>query len=182
MTEWLDTETKALLERIPPGKLAPPDTAGFTLVLLAAGGDDRDALAAAVQRAAGVSAEEADRILGRPLPTAVAKGLVYADAQIGQFELICCDAVSAIIADEVVAEAPAEYLADLYARLRRSEEFENVWVRIDRIPSDRAGYEFCGRFLNGQQPAVPATVALMRKKARIMAHWASRMGGHVEVL
>lgn len=57
-----------------------------------------------------------------------------------------------------------------------------VWVRIDRIPSDRAGHEFCARFFNGQQPAVPATVALMRKKARIMAHWASRMGGHVEVL
>ncbi len=34
MSTWLDTETKALLQQVPPEKLAPPDTGKFTLVIL----------------------------------------------------------------------------------------------------------------------------------------------------
>ena len=34
MKTWLDTETKAMLRKSPPSKLAPPNTKGFTLVLL----------------------------------------------------------------------------------------------------------------------------------------------------
>ena len=42
--DWLDTETKALLQRSPPEKLAPPDTATFSLVLLAFAGVDHGTL------------------------------------------------------------------------------------------------------------------------------------------
>ena len=87
--DWLDTETKALLQRSPPEKLVPPDTATFALVLLAVRGHDRHVLANAVQRATQVSADEARRIVSHRLPLPVKQGLTYLDAQIAQFELIC---------------------------------------------------------------------------------------------
>ena len=52
MTNWLDTETKALLQGVPPEKFAPPDTATFTLVLLTTGGPAGNAILIAVGRAA----------------------------------------------------------------------------------------------------------------------------------
>ena len=57
--------------------------------------------------------------------------------------------VSVIIPDEVVAGAPADYLADLYAKLRKIDEFELVAVRIDFVPDSPKVQEFCNRFLNG---------------------------------
>ena len=75
-----------------------------------------------------------------------------------------------IIADEVVVAASADYLTDLYAKLQRIDEFELVDVRIESIPKDRKGQEFCNRFLRGQTPTVPAITQHMRKKARIMQH------------
>jgi hypothetical protein len=164
--DWLDTETKALLQRSPPEKLAPPDTRTFAIVLLEV---------AVQQGVARVSEDEPKRIRG-PLPVCVKKGLSYSDAQIGQFELICRDAASVIIADEVVAKAPADYLADLYAKLRKIDEFELVTVRIDFVPDSPSGRAFCNRFLNEWKPDSPVAVKLMRKKVRIMQHWATRIG------
>ncbi|MGO8690201.1 MAG: hypothetical protein ACLQLG_11245 [Thermoguttaceae bacterium] len=180
--DWLDTETKALLQKLPPEKLAPPDTTAFTLVLLAVRGQDRRGLLKAVQRAAQVSMDDAQRIVSRQFPATIRAGLSYTDAQIAQFELVCGDAASAFIADEVVAEAPVDYLTDLYAKLLRSDEFELVPVRIDTIPDTPTGEEFCDRFLSGRKPSVPAVAELMRKKARIMEHWAKKIGGRVAVL
>jgi hypothetical protein len=178
--DWLDTETKALLQRSPPEKLAPPDTAAFTLVLLALGGHDHRAIVEAVQRAAQVSAAEAEGILGGRLPASVKKGLSYSDAQIGQFELICCDAISVIIADEVVAGAPADYLMELYAKLQKIDEFRLVTVRIDLLPHSPSGQEFCKKFLGGKEPTA-ATMKVMRKKARVMQHWATRIGARMSI-
>jgi len=177
--DWLDTETKALLQHTPPEKFATPDTAGYTLVLLALPDAGGDAVTEAVQRAANVLTHEAERILSHPLPTPVKKGLFYPAAQIGQFELICCDAVSVIIADEVVAEAPASYLRDLYRKLRKSDEFELVTVRIGSIPATQSGRDFRDRFLGGREPPASGVVQLMRKKARIIQHWAAKIGVHV---
>jgi hypothetical protein len=182
MMDWLDTETKALLQKLPPEKLAPPDTVAFTLVMLAVRGQNRHGLVRAVRQAAQVSAEEAERILTRGLPLSVKTGLSYADAQIAQFELICCDAVSVIIVDDVVAGAPADYLRELYADLQNIDEFELVPVRINYIPDDPGGKAFCDRFLDGRRPNLPAVVELMRKKARIMEHWARKIGGSVTML
>jgi hypothetical protein len=180
--DWLDTETKALLGGAPPGKLSPPDTMAFTLVLLSVHGCQRNALVRALQRVAEASQGDAEHILGGMFPAPVKKGLSYADAQLGQIELICCDAVSVFIVDTVVAEAPADYLANAYAKLLRSEEFELVSMRIDSIPAGPSGRMFCDRFLDGSTPRLPAVVDLMRKKARIMSHWAAKIGGQVAML
>jgi hypothetical protein len=175
--KWLDTETKALLQGIPPEKLALPATATFTLVLLEVGELGYDAFINAIQRAANISTDEIARICGHRLPVPIKKGLSYPDALIAQFELICCDIVSVLIADEVVAGAPADYMAMLYAKLRKSDEFELVDVRIDSIPDTPSGREFFNRFLSGREPISSATVIkLMRKKARIMQHWALKIG------
>jgi hypothetical protein len=179
--DWLDTETKALLQGSPPEKLAPPDTEAFTLVLLATRGTNPIALLRSVQRAALVSADEAERILSRPLPTPVKQAITYLDAQIAQFELICCDAISVILPDRVVQGAAPEYLKDLYAKLLKIDEFEPVLVHIDFIRANPSGEEFCDRFLGGQR-LLPAIFEVMRKKARIMQHWAEKLGGRVTLL
>ena len=154
----------------------------FTLVLLTIEGIDRGALRDAVQRVAKVSADEAHRILDYESPVPVKTGLTHPDALIAQFELICCDAVSVFIADEVVAEAPAEYLTGLYARLRQSDEFGLMTVRLDSVPDDSNGQAFCDRFLGGQRPGPSLVAKLMRKKVRIMQHWATRIGGRMTIL
>ena len=172
--DWLDTETKALLQRSPPEKLAPPDTRTFALVLLGFAVQNDHASSSFATHC--IDLEKAGRLLSGPSPVCVKKGLSYSDAQIGQFELICRDAASVIIADEVVAEAPADYLADLYAKLRKIDEFELVTVRIDSVPDGPRGQAFCNRFLNEWKPDSPVEVKLMRKKARIMQRWATRIG------
>jgi hypothetical protein len=179
---WLDTETKALLQRASPDKLAPADTTTFALVLLAYAVHDQSLLTMAVRQIADVSEDRARRLLSGRLPVCVKNGLSYTDAQIGQFELICRDAVSVIIADEVVAEAPADYLADLYAKLRKIDEFELVIARIDFLPNSPSGQEFCNRFLGGRKPPPSLPIELMRKKARIMQHWATRIGGRMTLV
>ena len=95
--DWLDTETKALLQRSPPEKLAPPDTATCFASYC---WRSRESITAPFSRAAQLVAEASDgatRLLSSRLPVCVNKGLSYSDAQIGQFELICCDAVSVIV-------------------------------------------------------------------------------------
>jgi hypothetical protein len=179
--DWLDTETKVLLQRSPPEMLAPPSTATFALILLAYAVHDQNLLVKAVQRVAEVSEDRARRLLRVVLPVCVKNGLTYSDAQIGQFELICRDAVSVIISDEVVAEAPADYLADLYAKLRKIDEFEVVIAWIKYIPDSPSGLEFCHRFLSGRMPPPSRPIELMRKKARIMQHWATKIGGRMTV-
>ncbi len=153
--DWLDTETKALLQRSPPEKLAPPDTASFSLVLLAC--DVQQGVAEAWE-------SEADRVRSDRLPVCVKKGLTYSDGQIADFELLCRDAASVIIADEVVAEAPADYLADLYEKLRKIDEFELVTVLIYSLPDSSTGQGFCNRFLRGRKPAPALPIKLMRRK------------------
>lgn len=174
MMNWLDTETKELLQRLPPEKFAPPDTEAFSLILLAAEGADHTALARVVQRLADATEDGTERLVHSQLPICVKQGLSYSDAQIAQFELICCDAISVIVADRVVANAPADYLTDLFAMLRQIDEFELVTVRIDCIPDSPSGREFYDRFFCGPKPALAGPIKLMRKKARIMQHWVTQ--------
>ena len=188
MIDWLDTETKSLLQPSPPEKLAPPDTASFALVLLAHRGHDHRALVGAVQRAAQTSVEQAELIASRRLPIAVRRGLTYSDAQIGQFELICCDSISVFLDDGVAADGDRQYLRELYAQLRTSPEFQPVSIAIRFIPDTDAGRRFCDQFLSS---AVRTTfrygseIALLdrvfRKKARLMALWASEIGAKMAI-
>lgn len=176
------TETDAKLERLPPEKEAPAADRAFTLVLVDVCSDNRQSLIEAVCRAAGASPAEAERLLARRLPVCVKQGLTYTDGQIAQFELLCGDAISVIVPDEVVATAPAEYLAELYTDLRNIDEFQPVAVCIHVLPDDANGQAFCDRFLNGRRPDLPATAVSLRKKARLMQCWADKIGGRVTVV
>ncbi len=94
MDTWLDTETKALLQKSPPKKLAPPDTAMFSLVLLSIYRHDIEREIRAIRRILQTSNVEARHLLGKPLPVRITEGLTHSDALLGQFELISCDSVS----------------------------------------------------------------------------------------
>ena len=182
MTAWLDTETKALLQHSPPEKLAPSDTATFGLVLLAIQGQEQERLTKAVGRIVGSSPDEARAILDRLMPMTLKHGLSQEDALLGQFELISCDAVSVFVADEVIAEATQNYLADLYGLLLQSQEFQSISIRIEHIPLNDKGAEFLHRFVGRAEISLPLELEVMRKKARITQHWAAKIGGRLTIM
>ena len=91
------------------------------------------------------------------------------------------DAIGVVIANEVVAQAQPSYLGGLYARRRCSDEFSEVTVSIRNVPEDQDGAKFLDQFLGltdaGAMPRTRSlTLRVLRKKARIMAHWATRIG------
>jgi hypothetical protein len=185
MSEWLDTETKAMLQQSPPEKLAPPDTGMFTLVLLEKG-NDRDWITRALRRIPGMRVERATVLAERSCPVVVAAGLSLADAMLGQFELICCDSVSVFLKDEIVAFGDRQYLDALYQQVRNSPEFQPIAVTVGSLTGATSIAQFLYQFL-GAPDASAAILAghlrydrMMRKKARIMEHWARKIG--VEVL
>jgi hypothetical protein len=184
---WLDTETKALLQQSPPEKYAPPDTGIFTLVLLRKG-NDLTRLAQALARVPGLSSEKAERIVSSCCPLPVARSLSLHDALLGQFELVCCDSISVFVRDEVVWSASSDYLPRLYSHLQRSPEFENVSISVTLIPQSDQGRRFVDQFLGGmsQLSSCPhrgyfCEITAMRKKARIMVHWAKKVGADVTI-
>lgn len=188
MNKWLDTETKAMLQQSPPGKYAPADTGVFTLVLLKKGGDF-DRLLRALRRIPGLSRAKVVETAACMCPEPIASSLSLADAMLGQFELVCCDAVSVFLRNEVVSAAEYPYLGELYRQFQKSPEFETVKVRITSVPDTVMGEHFVDQFLGGVD-IIPQLVAaglrsceesMMRKKARIMAHWAEKIGAKVVI-
>lgn len=179
MSSWLDTETRALLHRSPPDKLAPPDTAGFTLVVISIYGQDNTRVARAVKRIQSTSQHASPRSLSRSLPSAVAAKLSHADALLGQFELISSDAISVFISDDVFDEGSPEYLRELYAQLLHGSEFEFVSLHIESIPATDGGDDFIDQFLGSRDSSQSQVLKMPRKKARIMEHWAGKIGGRL---
>ena len=180
LNSWLDTETKAMLQRLPPSKQAPADTLAFTLVLLSTSECNRNRLLRAAQR---IHAGFADRDLpatGARAPFLLRDGLTHADALLAQFELISCDAVSVFIADSVFANAENEYLTELYNCLLASDEFRPTTITIGSLPNSNRADEFVDQFI-GYQIEVPSTITAAYKKARIMNHWANKIGGDVRI-
>ena len=101
---WLDTETKALLQHVPPEKLAPPDTGMFTLVILRRKGKANIARVAQVLvRIPRVSPFRAV-ILRLVCAQPIVSGLSLGEARLWQFELICCDAIAVFLPDGVGAQ------------------------------------------------------------------------------
>jgi len=100
---WLDTETKGILQKEIEPKLAPPKAAEFGLVLLQKGADYQR-LIRAICRTNECSEVEAVTLARSPVPVNVNPGLTQAEAIFGQFELICCDSISAFIRSEVLLE------------------------------------------------------------------------------
>lgn len=187
MSAWLDTETKALLQQVPPGKLAPPNTATFTLVLLKKGADSAR-LTWSLARVPGCSKQGASAAVSRICPLLITSGLSLADAVLGQFELICGDSISVFLRDEVALSATGDYLGQVYAQFRRSQEFEEVTVHVASVPDTDQGRRFGEQFLGYTADNVddtpknyPLEMRIMRKKARIMAHWARKIGAKIVI-
>jgi hypothetical protein len=188
MSIWLDTETKAMLQQAPPEKLAPPTTGLFTLVLLHKG-KDTNHLVRALARIPGISPGKAIDLSERQCPLPVVSGLSLGDVMLGQFELVCCDSISVFLRTEVVSSAEQWYLAQLYQQFRGSPEFESVAVTIASVPQTALGEQFVDQLLGGAD-IIPRLVTrglhsyrgtMMRKKARIMAHWAKKIGAEIVV-
>jgi hypothetical protein len=188
MSKWLDTETKAMLQQLPPEKYAPPVTGLFTLVLLKKSGN-LDRLLRALRRIPGVSQAKAVEVAALMCPAIVASGLSLGDAMLGQFELVCCNSVSVFLRSEVVCSSEHLYLGQLYQQFQKSPEFENVKVMILSVPQTVSGGHFVDQFLGGIDVIPEIVVAglrsheetMMRKKARIMVHWAEKIGAKVVI-
>lgn len=182
---WLDPQTLEMLHHDPPHRIAPPTLPDYSLVMLEAGGD-RKRMVRAVRRIDGCSDSEARALLARRLPLVVNQDLSYHDAGFGQFELVCCDAISVIIPSEVVVYAEPSYLKDLYAKLRKSDEFQGVTVRLESLPWGDVSMRFLDQFLGlpeieAKAQKLPVDLRMFHKKARIMAHWGGRIGAEIMV-
>lgn len=181
MNPWLDTKTKAILRNTPPDKLAPPTTKGFSLVLLSVEHCQTDWLSRSIQRICVESTDEINKHANQNGPTVLCQGLSESDAFLGQFELICCDAISVFIPDHVVNFGEHEYLDELYSTLLRSSEFAETKVVVDSIPDSESGSEFVNQFFGMTGDPIENTVVPF-KKARIMVHWGSKVGAKVRIV
>jgi hypothetical protein len=177
---WLDTETKAILQRERELPIAPPKVGEFALVLGSKGADP-GRLVRAVCRVNDCSRLAAVRLLEQRLPVTINLDLTEEDATLGQFELVCCEAVSAVLRSEVAGEAGHEYLADLLKTISQSPEFQRRTIWIYGVPATEAGQRFVDQFLGVELSALslPCRFTMPAKKARIMEHWAARVGAQV---
>jgi hypothetical protein len=180
---WLDTETKAILQKKPDTKLAPPKSGEFALVLLKKGAD-HDWLVRTIRRVNSCLEVEADYLARLPLPATINRGVTEGEALFRQFELICCDTIVAFIRSEVVTSQSPNYLHALYHKILASPEFKEVKMDVLEIPQTEAGENFVSQFL-GISPAAHEgdafhwSALVTYKKARIMKHWAARIGAQV---
>lgn len=168
---WIDTETKAILQKEGELPLAPAKVAEFALVL-GAKGVDRERLIRAVCRINDCGRSEAIALLSQPSPVVVNLDLTEEDATLGQFELVCCEAISAVVGSEVAGEAEWQYLAELLQQISRSPEFRPATIRIDDVPTTEAGQKFVDQFLGMdlaklKKLGFPRRFTMPAKKARI---------------
>lgn len=180
-SSWVDAETRAALQQVPPQKLAPATTDTYSLVVLSCDTYcDHARRVRAFERVLCTSSIDAEFQTTREPPFLVKRELTPAGALLAQFELICCDVVSVFVSDAVMSSADASYLGELYSGLVRSDEFEEVGVRLVSVPSHSAGRAWLDQFVGRDIPGFPYDMAATRKKARIMVHWAMKIGGRVK--
>ena len=172
--DWLDTQTKELLQKVRDEKLAPSKTAEFALVLIRKG-KDRQRLINAIIQINKCSEKDAIRLASRITPLTINPDLTEEEAVWGQFELICCDAVSIFLRSEVLEQNDQSYLGPLFKKALESEEFKPATVSITEVPNTESGEKFIEQFM-GSPLTTPATLTIPFKKARIMEHWATRVG------
>jgi hypothetical protein len=182
---WLDTETKEILQKEHDPKLAPPKAAEFGLVLIQKG-TDHQRLVRAICRINECSESEAIELARLPAPATVNPGLTQEEALFGQFELVCCDAIAAFIRSEVLLEQDQKnYLPSLFQKILESPEFKPTWIDVLEVPATDAGEKFVDQFLGIRLPGQKRRVSRFSvwvpyKKARIMMHWATRVGAKVQ--
>ena len=105
--------------------------------------------------------------------------MTYADAAIGQFELLARDVLSLIIADRVIENPPLGYLAELYKSLAASSDFELIEVTITALPAGKDASEFLELFFGDAAVDWSGPQRMMRRKALLMKMLADRIGGQV---
>jgi hypothetical protein len=179
---WLDTQTKELLQKVPDERPAPPKTGEFALVLIRQG-QDRQRLEDAFIEINKCSKSAAAMLADGVMPVTINLDLTEEEALWGQFELICCDAISVFLRSEVVAQNDRFYLWPLFKKVLESPEFKPVAVNVARVPETESGEKFVEQFL-GAVPVkrvFPMTLTMPFKKARIMEHWATRVGAELSV-
>ena len=179
---WLDTQTKELLQKVGDHDLAPPKTAEFALVLLRKG-QDHQRLVDAIVRINKCSESKATTLASRQTPLTINPDLTETEALWGQFELICCDAISIFLRSEVVAQNDKLYLWPLFKKVLDSSEFKAATVSIVQVPETESGGKFVQQFLGGVpvKRVFPMTLTMPFKKARIMEHWATRVGAQLRL-
>ena len=182
---WLDPKTQEILQPEPPRKIAPPTLPDYSLILLKAGGG-QERTVRAVRRVNDCPDSDAREFLARRLPLLINPDLSYPDALLGQFEFVCCDAIAVFLASEVVTGAEPSYMKELFAALRQSDEFRDVSVSLEDVPKNEEGSRFLNQFLGLAEADVetrqfPLNLKALYKKARIMSHWAGRIGAKVSV-
>jgi len=179
---WLDTQTKELLQKVRDDKLAPPKTAGFALILLRKGKYYQRLIDAIVQINK-CSRSEADILARRETPVTINYDLTEEEALWGQFELICCDAIGIFLRSEVIAQNDKTYLWPLFKKVLESSEFKPTNVSIVEVPKTESGEKFVEQFLGvvPEKWIFPVTLTMPFKKARIMEHWAGRVGARMRL-
>jgi hypothetical protein len=177
---WLDTQTKELLQRVGDDKPAPPRAAEFALVLLRKG-TDRRRLIEAISQINTCSESDAAKLARRPAPVTINAGLTEEEALWGQFELICADSISVFLRSQVVEQNDRLYLWPLFKQVLGSAEFRPAKVRVLQVPQSDSGERFFEQFVGGSRRRFPLTLTVPYKKARIMHHWAKRVGGRVDI-
>jgi hypothetical protein len=180
---WLDTQTKEILQRVPGQKLAPAKVPEFALVMLKKGRDE-ERLVRAICRINECSESDAREFARKPTPVTINPDLSEEDALFGQFELVCCDAVSVFVRSEVLEQGDKRYLQSLFEQVLHSSEFAPAKVEVLDVPATESGQKFVDQFLGVlpqsqgfQSTKLSASVPF--KKARIMKHWATRVGARV---
>ena len=179
---WLDTQTKELLQKVHDEKLSPSKTAEFALVLLRKG-PDYQRLVQAIVEINKCSQKVAAIMAGRQTPFTINADLTEEEALWGQFELISCNAVSIFLRSEVIAQNDESYLGPLFKKVSESSEFRPTIVSIIQVPATESGDKFLDQFLGGSEKKriFPVTLSIPYKKARIMEHWAARVGARMRL-
>lgn len=179
---WLDTETKAVLQKVPPEKFAPATTETFSIVVIDCSfRPNHSRHLRAYHRVLGTTLDDASDHLKRAIPLVLKRKLSLSDALLAQFELICCDLVSVFVSDSVISNADPIYLSELWNSLKTGEEFETQRVTIHSVPDDSSGEDFLEQFVGAEVTNFPIDMEAMRKKARIMNHWANKIGAAILV-
>ena len=178
---WLDPQTKELLQKVPDTKLAPPKTAEFALVLLRKG-KDHERLIHAIAQINKCRASKATVLASRRVPVTINNDLTEEEALWGQFELICCDAISVFVRSEVMQANDGFYLVPLFQQVLRSPEFRPFKINLIKVPVNESGKKYLDKFLGETtKPIFPIALKVPFKKARIMEHWAKRVGAQIQL-
>ena len=180
---WLDTQTKTLLQRDYEPPDAPAKVPDFALVMGSLG-VNKERILNAICKINNCRQTAAIELMRQLHPVVINSDMTEEEAILGQFELICCDTISAVIRTEVADQGDREYLKELLETISQSPEFTPTPVRIEKVPMNEEGKRFVDQFLamdpERLQKRLPCTFTMPAKKARIMKHWAERVGARVE--